>query len=298
MKPPRVSLLVVILLVAFSVASPPSSKLSRAQTKQGAATPCCGQPDQTQPREIDFPYYSLRDGLSATVQLVSDSPDPLDFIIAIRSRSGQTVLAPSMTIQSQQKLPIDLGTLLASLSADVTGGFAEGSVAIYFNGTIMPLTGQLTMTDPKRRLSFESEVVDNSPGLGLLPPRLNALWWGLGGGREGTITVTNTSAASVTADVFLDFLGKQHTSAPLVFSAHETKVLSIAQLLGDLKVSPAQAPDGGITIVARVPTPPLAAQGKIIDPATGFSTTLNFPDPLLQVASALHASGVPIGVPA
>ena len=162
----------------------------------------------------------------------------------------------------------------------------------------MPLAGQLTMSDPKRRLSFESEVVDNSPGLGLLPPRLNALWWGLGGGREATIAVTNTSGASVTADVFLDFLGEQHPSVPLVFSPHETKVLSIAQLLGDLKLSPAQAPDGGITIVARGRTPPLVAQGKIIDPATGFSTTLNFPDPLLQVASALHASGVPIGVPA
>jgi len=203
-----------------------------------------------------------------------------------------------MTIQSQEKLPIDLGALLASLSADVAGDFGEGSVAVYFNGTIMPLVGQLTMTDPKRRVSFESELVDNSPGLGLLPPRLNALWWGLGGGREATIAVTNTSGASATADVFLDFLGRQHSSAPLVFSPHETKVLAIAQLLGDLKISPSQAPEGCITIVARAPTPSLAAQGKIIDPATGFSTTLNFPDPLLQVSSALHASGVPIGVPA
>jgi len=298
MKASRVSFLLAAFLFTISETSPRPLELPRAQTKQVAATPCCAQSDQTQPREIDFPYYSLRDGLTATLQLVSGSPNPLDFVIALRSRSGQTVLAPSMTIQSQEKLPIDLGALLASLSADATGDFAEGSVAVYFNGTIMPLAGQLTMSDPKRRLSFESEVVDNSPGLGLLPPRLNGLWWGLGGGREATIAVTNTSGASVTADVFLDFLGKQHTSAPLVFSPHETKVLAIAQLLGDLEVSPSQAPEGGITIIPRGGTPSLVAQGKITDPATGFSTTLNFPDPWLQVSSALHASGVPIGVPA
>jgi len=33
------------------------------------------------------------------------------------------------------------------------------------------------------------------------------------------------------------------------------------------------------------------------DPNRGFSTTLNFPDPKLLRASALHASGVPIGTP-
>ncbi len=35
----------------------------------------------------------------------------------------------------------------------------------------------------------------------------------------------------------------------------------------------------------------------MLDPATGFSTTLEFPDPARQHASAPHASGVPIGTP-
>lgn len=68
-------------------------------------------------------------------------------------------------------------------------------------------------------------------------------------------------------------------------------------MLGEFKVSPAQAPEGGISIIPRSPTPALIAQGQITDPVTGFSTTLNFPLPELQLASALHASGVPIGVP-
>ncbi len=140
-------------------------------------------------------------------------------------------------------------------------------------------------------------MVDNSPGVGLLPKTLSSLWWGLGGGREAKFIVTNTSGDSAVADVFLDFLGERHASAPLSFAPHETKILSVAQLLGDLNASPASAPEGGITIMQRGPKATLIAQGKITDSATGFSTTLNFLDPGVQHASALHASGVPIGKP-
>ncbi|MBZ5545525.1 MAG: hypothetical protein LAO07_17905, partial [Acidobacteriia bacterium] len=246
---------------------------------------------------MEFPYYSLRDGFNSTVLLVSASPKPLDFVMAVRSRSGQTILAPAMTIQPQEKLNVDLGQLLASQGADVAGDFSEGSVAVYFNGTIMPLAGQLTMTNPAKSLSLESEMVDNSPGLGLLPKFLNAVWWGLGGGRDARIMVTNTTDTAVTADVFLDVGGKRHDSAPLLFAPHETKVLSIVEMLGDLNISPAQAPEGGITIIPRGALGTLIAQGRITDPATGFSTSLNFPLPDQQLASALHASGVPIGTP-
>jgi hypothetical protein len=290
--PSLLALLTVGVLVVGQRAVSP-----RAQNLESSSPTCCGLREPVAPRQLEFPYYTLRDGFNSSLLLVSDSPKPLEFVVALHSRSGQTVLAPTMTIQPQEKLTVDLRALLASLSADVMGDFAEGSVAIYFNGTIMPLAGQLTMSNPARSLILESEMVDNSPGLGLLPPVLNAVWWGLGGGREARIMVTSTSGDATTADVFLDFQGGRHESPPLVFAPHEVKVLSINELLGDLKVSPAQAPEGGITIVPRSLTPSLVAQGKITDSSTGFSSTLNFMDPSLQQASALHASGLPIGMP-
>ncbi|MGH9451758.1 MAG: Ig-like domain-containing protein, partial [Terriglobia bacterium] len=54
----------------------------------------------------------------------------------------------------------------------------------------------------------------------------------------------------------------------------------------------------GITIVQVGPHPALIASGKITDPATGFSSTIDFPAPDLQLASAVHATGLPIGKPA
>jgi hypothetical protein len=175
MKLARLSLLVVALVAAICSIVDRKPNLARAQTSEAAQSRLAAKPDRTAPREIDFPYYSLRDGTTATLLLVSASPKPLDFTLAIRSLSGQTLLVPLMTIQPQEKMPIDLGQLLTGLGADVTGDFAEGSVAVYFTGTIMPLPAQLTMSNPQRSLSFESEMADNSPGLGLLPKELHGL---------------------------------------------------------------------------------------------------------------------------
>ena len=220
----------------------------------------------------------------------------MDLIVAVRSLMGETVLAP-VNIQPQEKLAVDVASLLKEQKADVNGAFAEGSIAVYFEGTIMPLAGQLTMTNPALSLVHESEMVENDPGHSDIPPVLNGLWWGIGGGRDARIMVSNTAGQPVMADVFLDFQGNRHESATLSFLANETKVLSITRLLGDLNASPAQAPEGGITILTRGPKPTLIANGRILDPATGFSTSLNFPLPQVQRVSALHASGVPIGKP-
>ncbi|MGH9451760.1 MAG: hypothetical protein ACRD11_14685, partial [Terriglobia bacterium] len=75
-------------------------------------------------------------------------------------------------------------------------------------------------------------------------------------------------------------------------------MLDVAQLIESLGVDPADAASGGITIVQVGPHPALIASGKITDPATGFSSTIDFPDPAVQLASAVHATGLPIGKPA
>ncbi len=257
---------------------------------------CCGPDHPEAPRELDFPYYSLRDGFSSQLQLVSDSPKPIGLTIAIRDLAGDTLLTSAM-IQPQAKLAFDLRSLLTQLGADPGGAFAEGSVAVYFVGTIMPVVGQITMTNAVARLVHESEMVENDPGRTDIPAVLNGVWWNLGGGRDALIMVCNTSGLPVMADVFLDFFGTRHPSAALSFRPHETKVLSITQLLAELNVSPVQAPQGGITIIQRGGVPKLIAQGKVLDPVSGFSTTLRFPSQESQPTSTLHASGLPIGTP-
>ena len=269
----------------------------RPKTDAQDTSSCCGTTPPTAPREIVFPYYSLADGFNSTLLLVSDSGDPLDFIVAVHSLTGQTQLSNSMKIQPGAKLPIDMRSLLTGLGADVTGTFSQGSVSVYFEGTIMPLLGQMTMETPSRHWVQQAEMVENDPGRTDIPPVLSGQWWGFAGGRDATIMVANSSGNMVTADVFLAFGGKEHGVAPLVFKPNETKRLSVADMLASLKLDVAQAPEGRITIIQRGPNPALVAQGRVTDPVTGFSTTLEFPDPAHERSSTLHASGIPVGTP-
>lgn len=62
-------------------------------TKAQATTNCCGPNPTTAPREIVFPYYSLADGFNSTLMLVSDSPKPLNFILAVHNLAGLTQLS-------------------------------------------------------------------------------------------------------------------------------------------------------------------------------------------------------------
>ncbi len=239
----------------------------------------------------------MSNGYESTLLLVSDSPKPIDLTLAVKGRQGQ-VLTTGQTIQPLQKLSIDLASLIAQLGGDPTGAFAEGSVAVYFVGTIMPVVGQISIRNPQLSLAHESLMVEHDPGRSDIPAVLNGLWWGLGGGRTGQVMVSNTSASAQTAQVYLDFQGQRHPlNAPLTFVPYETKVLDITQLLTSLGVDPSQAPEGGITIIQTGANPALIANGRITDPATGFSSNIDFPSPGLERASALHASGLPIGTP-
>lgn len=154
---PGVLTIVVLALSSLFLIIHPHPKTVAQST--GA---CCGTNPITAPREIVFPYYSLADGFNSTLLLVSDSADPLNFIIAVHSLSGQTQLSKSMTIQPGAKLPIDMRSLLASLGADAAGTFAQGSVSVYFEGTVMPLVGQMTIENPADQ--FDQQPTGNSRG--------------------------------------------------------------------------------------------------------------------------------------
>ncbi len=293
----RPSFLLLLLSGAVIFVLFTGSDQLRAQTAPSKAISSCAL-HPVAPREVDFPYYNLSDGYESTLNLVSDSPKSLDFTLAIKGKLGQVLTTPQ-SIQPRAKLAIDLGSLITQLGGDPTGAFAEGSVAVYFVGTIMPLVGQVTIRNPQLSLVHESVMVEHDLGRSDIPTELDGVWWGLGG-RQGRVMVSNTSAGAQTAQVYLDFQGQRHAlSTPLSFLPYETKTLDISQLLASLGVSPAQAPEGGITIIQSGPQPALIANGRITDAATGFSSTIDFPWGTMEQAraSALHANGLPIGTP-
>ena len=97
---PGTLIIVVLALSSLFLINP------RPKTDAQSAANCCGTNPPTAPREIVFPYYSLAGGFNSTLLLVSDSGDPLSFVIAVHSLSGQTQLSNSMTISPAPSCPL------------------------------------------------------------------------------------------------------------------------------------------------------------------------------------------------
>jgi hypothetical protein len=163
---------------------------TRPQTSPSSSSSCCGGTG-VGPRELVFPYYSLANGYKSQLLLVSDSPNPIDLTIVIRNLYGQTLL-DSETIQPQAKLTIDLGSTIAKLGGDPTQAFAEGGVAVDYVGTIMPVVGQMTVTNAALCLTREVDMVENDPGRSDIPPVLNGLWWNTTAAMSDGISQTGT----------------------------------------------------------------------------------------------------------
>ncbi|HEV2417353.1 MAG TPA: hypothetical protein VGX94_06085 [Terriglobia bacterium] len=131
----------LIGLHSLLAGSPTPASLLQSQIIRPGGPGCCAR--GVAPRELDFPYYSLKDGYEAKLLLVSDSPQPVDLTIAIRNSAGG-MLTTTATLQPQAKLPFDLAATITSLGGDPTGPYSEGSIAVYYMGTIMPVVGQIT----------------------------------------------------------------------------------------------------------------------------------------------------------
>ena len=90
MKQATLSFSLTLLLVALGYFVLQNPHASHAQPSQQGSTACCGPTHPLLPRELDFPYYSLQNGFGSTLNLVSDSPSPLDFTLSVHARSGLT----------------------------------------------------------------------------------------------------------------------------------------------------------------------------------------------------------------
>jgi len=268
-----------------------------AQTPEGKPRRSVQPPDDNTPRELIYSYYCLKDGYDSTLYLMDNAPRTIEFTVAVHSLSGQTVFSQPRTIGPRDDLEINVKELLNELNVDYRGDFLEGSLSIHFKGTGNPLAGRMIIQGPQGRLNMGPVWRMGEHGQDMVPERLDTMWWDLGGARDAEITVNNASGEAAVADLLLDFQGKRHTVARLRFAPYETKHISVTQMLAGINVTAYEAPIGGLTVLPRSPKAALVAQGKITDPDTGGMAAMSFPLPQLQRANALHATGVPIGIP-
>jgi hypothetical protein len=273
------------------------SQTPSTQTEGVAPPPTSTLPDENTPRELVYPCYSLREGTESVLRMTDRAPRPIEFRVAVHSQSGQTVVSPVKTIQPTEEVDVDVKKLLSDLNVDWRGDFLEGTLSVLFKGTGNPLGGRMSVTGPHETWNIGPVWSSGEYGQNMVPAELNTLWWDLGGTRDLAIRASNITPRAVAADLYLEFAGQRHKLAPLEFAPYQMKRLSVTELLNGMKLTAYQAPMGGLSITSRGAGNALIAQGYITDAELGQQAQVQFPLPQLQRASALHATGVPIGPP-
>jgi hypothetical protein len=269
---------------------------AQAERQQPANAQDIKLPDESTPRELFYPRYSLREGYESRLSMMDNAQRPIDFTVSVHSLSGATVTSNKMTIRPSEELSIDVRDLLTSLNVDYRGDFLEGTLSINFKGRGNPLAGRMVIVGPHEQQNLGPVWSMGESGQEMLPPVLNTYWHDLGGTRDAWVTVSNISDQPAVGDVHLDVAGRRYSPAPLHFAPYQTHQLSVTEMLAALKMTAYQATLGGLSIVPRG-RPTLVASGYMTDSETGAQTALGFPLPQKQPSSALHTTGIPIGRP-
>jgi hypothetical protein len=124
MKAARPFLLLLAFIAVGYYLSFRGPSRSRAQSQSSPISSCCSQVEGL--RELDFPYYSLREGFVSELYLVSTIHQAIDVTLAIYGQHGASVTSPA-TIQPSAKLAIDLRTFLRNTARTWPGNSAKGA---------------------------------------------------------------------------------------------------------------------------------------------------------------------------
>jgi len=181
---------------------------------------------------------------------------------------------------------------LNELLADELPEFQEGSVRINYrySGCQLVLSAGLTLTNTALGLAFDELFtrLDKQKG-----NRLEALWWVPTRKSRIDLVLSNTSYEPISATIQAlssGFPGGQKETS-IDFQPRETKRLKVPQrLLIDLRKSQWKA--GSLAIEHTGEPGDLVARGYVWDRNIGFSSVLEFSDPLAAEGTELHGTGL------
>ncbi len=109
---------------------------------------------------------------------------------------------------------------------------------------MMPVAGHITVTNAALRIVHEAEALQNHPGRTHIPSALNGARRNLAPGRDARVMAANMSPNSVTADVYLDYLGERHRERPADLRPSRVEGAFHYRVAGRAKHQPRASADG------------------------------------------------------
>jgi len=238
------------------------------------------------PHTLAASYYSLRDGLSARLMVSDQGPRPMDIRITLFALSGERLDLPTASLAAQEVREFDL-----EQQAKTAGpAFAEGSLAVSYTGMNMELGGVLKLVDLSRGLVFDEELSEPTT---LKSSRLEGVWWLPSPRADLRIVVSNSSDAEVSATLSADGSEPNRlASKALSLGRHQTRIIDIDELYENGEARPRI---GGISVLHSGAPGAILTRALVQEPATGYSSVIEFYDPNSAKSSKFDGAGLRIG---
>ncbi len=240
---------------------------------------------------LSLPYYLAKGDWDSILTLNNATHNSVTASLTLYSLDGAVLPLPDVLLGSDFHVALRLSDLIAK--APIRGRFQEGSIELRFNGEMMDLGAQLTVSDSKHGLAFDME-----PPMVFKSSTLEGLWWSRDSKTSGEVMLSNTTSRSLDLLVNVEWQGSMIPAQPISLSGHQTVVLEIEDLLRDVHTDAKGIGIGGLSITHNGPPGALIAHGVVQNKEAHFASNLNFIDPAAQKSSVLNGTGLMLAHPA
>jgi hypothetical protein len=205
-------------------------------------------------------FWQVGDGYSSELVLKNDDPRNVAAVqVTLFGNTGQQSGSAQIQIAANSVNRVDLASIVGP-----QGG--SGGLMLEFVGVVPQIAGKIVIVDSQRGTSIELPLQG-----GYRYDTENALyapWWLLDEGTEGRITLFNSSAQAVVVSASLTVDRVERILDRLALKPHETKELSLRDLMRRMEVQGAIA--GSVTLRYSGPAHALQPDILLVNKGTGF----------------------------
>ncbi len=265
----------VVLLILFSAYC--YFSLHRSQASGGKmAAASDPQTPTAEDHYINIPYFSESGGMSSTLTLNNNESEPMTASVTIFGKKGDQITVPPITLQPTLATRFRLKDLIGNAGED----FSSGNIQVFYQGSLMGITSQVSIVSANHHLAFESVETE---AMDFASTTLNGIAWIPDNETKAKLALTNTTSAPLD----ITATGNEKVQS-ITLKARETRVIDLEDYLGDSHATL-------VTLNHHGPLGALIATGFALNEETGFSTNLNFVDCATAKASRLAAAHVRFG---
>jgi len=216
---------------------------------------------------LNFAYFSEDEDMTSTLTLNNNKNEATVVEITIFNSKGEPFRLAPISLASQQVSRLSV----RELTKDARGDFKSGNIQVFYHGPAMGVTGQVTITSIKERISFESSPTE---AMMFTSTTLDGIVWVPDEKTKASVALTNTASSpiTVTASSGQNSQGRQKA---FTLEPRETQVLNLNEFVDKQKGLPSAAL---VSLTHSGAAGDLITTGFALNGKTGFACNVNFVD--------------------